>query len=181
MIGDKKQDFEKIIEILKSEFSKLRTGRANTGLVEDLKVDYYGQKLPLKGVASISLPEPRQLVINPWDKNALMSIEKAIQEANLGLNPVNEGDKLRIAIPELTEERRKDLVKIAGRSAEEARIKVRTLREEIWKEIKRQEEAGEISEDEKFRQQEKLQEMVDEHNKKIKELLERKEKEIMTI
>ena len=176
-----KAELEKVIEHLQTEFRKLRTGRANSALVEDLKVDYYGTNVPVKQIASISIPEPRQLVITPWDKNAVPPTEKALRDANLGFNPVNEGDKIRVTLPELNEERRQDLVKVANQTAEEARVRVRNIREEIFKDIKKREEAGEISEDERFREQEKLQAAVDEYNGKIKELSERKKKEIMTI
>ncbi|MBI4050356.1 MAG: ribosome recycling factor [Candidatus Doudnabacteria bacterium] len=181
MIEQKKQEFENIIVHLKLELAKLRTGRANPAMVGDLKVDYYGTPTPIKQLGSIAVPEPRQLVIQPWDKNALQPVEKAIRDSDIGLNPANEGDKIRVTIPELTEERRRELTKLAGKTAEEARVKIRTLREEIWKGIKQQEESGKITEDDKFRQQEKLQKLIDEYNGKIKELAETKEKEIMTI
>lgn len=181
MIEQKKSEFEKIMEFLKIELGKLRTGRASPAMVEDLKVDYYGTPTPLRQLASISVPEARQLLVIPWDKNVIAAFEKAVRDSDLGLNPSNEGDKLRIKIPELTGERRQEVVKVANRLAEEARIKVRNLREELLKEIKKQEAGGKISEDERFRQVEKLQKVVDEYNQKIKELLEAKEKEIMTI
>lgn len=175
------ENFDKVVENLKFELSKLRTGRANPLMVEDIKVDYYGAPTPVKGLGSISVPEPRQLMIQPWDKNALAPMEKAIRDSGLGLNPTNEGDKLRITIPELTEERRKELTKIVGKIAEEARIKIRNLREEMHKEIKQQEEAGKISEDDRFRKQEELQKTVEDFNAQIKTLAETKEKEIMTV
>lgn len=181
ILEDKKPEFELVVEHFKMELARLRTARANSGMVEDLKVDYYGTPMPLKQLGSISVPEPRQLVITPWDKNAIPGVEKAIRESELGLNPVNEGDRIRITVPELTEERRRELARVMGKIAEEARVRVRNLREEIVKEIKRKEEAKEISEDERFRQQERLQEIVDDHNKRIKDLAEAKEKEIMTI
>lgn len=181
MMENHKAELEKVLEHLQTELAKLRTGRANSALVEDLNVDYYATSVPVKQIASISIPEPRQLVITPWDKNALAPVEKALRDANLGFNPVNEGDKIRVTLPELNEERRQDLVRIANRTAEEARVRVRNIREEIVKEIKKQEQAGEISEDERFREQEKLQAEVDGYNGKIKEISENKEKEIMTI
>jgi ribosome recycling factor len=181
ILEDKKEQFEKVISFLKGELAKLRTGRANPAIIEDLKVEYYGAPTPIKQLGSIHVPEPRQLVIQPWDKNAALAIEKAILEANLGFNPVNEGDKIRITLPELTGERRKELVKVANRVAEEARVQVRNIREEIWKEIKKSQEAGKISEDDKFRLQEKLQELIDDYNQTIKQLAEAKEKEIVTL
>lgn len=180
-LDQKKPDFEKVVEQLREEFGRLRTGRASTSMVEDLSVDYYGALTPIKGLANITVPEPRQLVITPWDKNALLSLEKAIRDSGLGLNPTNEGDKLRISIPPLTEERRRELTKVVGKTAEEARIKLRSIREELWKEVKRQEEAKAISEDDRFRLQEQLQKFMDDYNQKIKSLAETKEKEIMTI
>ncbi len=181
MLDLNRSQFDQVLEHLQVELAKLRTSRANPALIDDLKVDYYGVPTALKQLGSISVPEPRQLLIQPWDKNALAPIEKAIRDAGLGLNTANEGDKIRISLPELNEERRKELTKVVGRIAEQARIKLRAVREEIFKDIKNQEAAGKISEDERFRQQEKLQELVDEYNKKIKELAEAKEKEIMTI
>ncbi|MDP3994039.1 MAG: ribosome recycling factor [Candidatus Doudnabacteria bacterium] len=176
-----REEFEKIIAHLRTELSKLRTGRANPALIEAIKFDYYGTPVAISQAGSISIPEPRQLMVVPWDKNALAPMEKAIREANFGFNPVNEGDKIRITLPELTQERRQDLAKIAGKIAEEARVRVRNIREEVVKDIKKREEAGEISEDDRFRGQEKLQAAVDEYNGKIKEISENKEKEIMTI
>lgn len=173
--------FDEIMEHLKIEMAKLRTGRANPAMVEDVKVDYYGQPMPVKGLGSISVPEPRQLLIQPWDKNALAPIEKAIRDAGIGLNPTNEGDKLRIAIPELTEERRKELTKVVGKIVEESRVRVRNIREEILKQAKADEDSGKISEDEMSRTKESLQKTIDEYNQKIKTLAETKEKEIMTI
>ncbi|MBI4050209.1 MAG: ribosome recycling factor [Candidatus Doudnabacteria bacterium] len=174
-------DFEKAIEFLKVELGKLRTGRANPALIEDLKIDYYGAPTPVKQVASISVPEARQLLVQPWDKNALAPLEKGIRDAGLGLNPTNEGDKLRITLPALNEERRRELTKLVGKFAEEARVRIRNAREEIIKDLKRKEEAGTISEDQKMREQKKLQDQVDEFNKKVKEIAETKEKEIMTV
>src|SRR3989344_3171680 len=173
--------FEDAIENLTQELAKLRTGRAHPAMVEDLKVDYYDTPTPIKQLASITVPETRQLVLQPWDKNALAVIEKAIRESDLGLNPTNEGDKLRITIPALNEERRKELIKVAGKLAEEARIKVRTLREDVVKEIKAGEEKGDISEDARFRMQDELQKVVDDYNTKIKDILAVKEKEMMTV
>ena len=176
-----KQKLEKIIEHLKSEISSLRTGRATPALVENLEVDYYGSKTPLKAVASISSPSARELVIQPWDKGAVQAIEKAIQSSSLGLNPVTDRDAIRLSIPSLTEERRKELLKILGRHLENAKIQVRREREEILREVDSKEKAKEISENEKFRQKNEIQKVVDEINKKIEEIGSAKEKEIMTV
>lgn len=181
IINEKKGDLEKGIEHFHEELSKLRTGRANAGLVEGLMVDYYGTKTPLKQIASINVPEPRTIAIQPWDKGAMTAIESAIRESDLNLNPNNDGALIRINLPMLTEERRKDLVKVLNQKAEEARISVRNVREEIWKDLQEMEKEGTIAEDDKFKGKDKLQEMVDEYNKKIEEIRVKKETEIMTV
>ncbi|MDD5463950.1 MAG: ribosome recycling factor [Candidatus Moranbacteria bacterium] len=176
-----KEDLEKSVEHFKGEAGKIRTGRANPSLVEDLLVDYYGAKTPLKQIASINTPEPRTIAIQPWDRGALAAIETAIRNSDLNMNPTNDGVLVRINIPMLTEERRKEMVKMLNQKGEEARIAVRSIREEILKEIKDAEKAGEISEDDEFAGKEKLQVIVDEYNKKIEELRAKKEVEIMTV
>lgn len=181
LIEKNKERFEKNLEYFKEELSKLRTGRASAGLVEGLMVDYYGSKSPLKQVASVTVPEARTIVISPWDKDNLVSIEKAIRESQLNLNPMNDGQVVRINIPALTEERRKDLVKLLNQKAEESRVAVRKSREEIWEEIQNLEKSGKIGEDDKFAGKEKLQKVVDEYNDKIEELRKKKEEEIMTV
>ena len=178
---DFKQKLDKIVEYLRGEISSLRTGRATPALVEDLEVDYYGAKTPLKAIAAISSPEPRTLEIKPWDKNAIQPIEKAIQGSSLGLNPVTDRDTIRLSIPSLTEERRKELTKLLGKYLEDARIKIRQERESVLREIDRREKAGELSEDERFRQKNETQKIVDEANKKIEDAGASKEKEIMTV
>ena len=176
-----KSKLEKIIEHLKIEIASLRTGRASPALVEDLEVDYYGTKTPLKAVAAISSPDPKQILIQPWDKNAVQPIERAIQSSSLGLNPITDKDFIRLAIPPLTEERRRELAKILGKHLEEARIQVRREREEMLKGIDAKEKAKQISEDEKFRQSKEAQKVVDEINKKIEDMGKAKEKEVMTV
>ena len=168
--------FEPVITHLTHELQKLRTGRANPVILEDVRVTYYGTSMPLKQLGTISVPEPRQLLVQPWDKNALQPMEKAIRDAGLGLNPTNEGDKLRITLPALTTERRAELAKLVGKIAEEARVKVRNIREEVLRDVKKLED-----EDEKFRKQEQLQKIIDEYNLKIKDHAAAKEKEILTI
>lgn len=180
-MNDFKQKLDKIIERLKTEIALLRTGRATPALVEELDVDYYGAKTPLKAIASITSPDPRSLVIQPWDKNAIQPIERAIQASSLGLNPVTDRDTIRLSIPSLTEERRKELTKLLGRHLEDARIHVRREREEMLKAIDRSEKLKEISEDEKFRQKNEVQKLVDGTNKKIEEIGSQKEREIMTV
>lgn len=180
-MGDFKQKLGKVVERLKNEVASLRTGRASPALVENLEVDYYGSKTPLKAIAAISAPEPKQLIIQPWDRQTLPLIEKAIQNSNLGMNPMADREVIRLSIPSLTEERRKELLKLLGKFLEEARIHVRRERDEALKEIDGKEKAKEISEDEKFRQKNEAQKIIDEVNKKIEELGLSKEKEILTV
>lgn len=181
IVDGKKNDLEKAVEHLIVEIGQIRTGRANPALVENIMVDYYGTKTPLKQVASINVPESKLLVIQPWDKDSLVNIESAIRDSDLGFNPNNDGQVIRINIPSLTEERRKELVKVLNQRAEEGKISVRNVREEAWKEIQEQEREGKISEDDKFSGKDYLQKIVDEYNKKIEEIREKKEKEIITI
>lgn len=181
LIDSKKENLEKTIEHFQMELGKLRTGRASVGMVENLLVDYYGTKSPMKQVATINVPEPRTIVIAPWDKGSLVAVEAAIRESQLNLNPQNDGEVVRINIPDLTEERRKDLVKILNQKAEEARVSIRRAREEIWDTIQEKEKTGEISEDDKFAGKDALQELVDEYNQKIEDIRKKKEEEIMKV
>ena len=176
-----KEDLDKSIEHFKNEASKIRTGRANPSLVEDLLIDYYGAKTPLKQIASINTPEPRTISVQPWDRGALAAIEGAIRSSDLNLNPMNDGILIRINIPMLTEERRKEMVKALNQKGEEGRIAVRSIREEVLKEIKDAQKAGDMSEDDEFAGKEKMQAVVDEYNKKIEEIRAKKEVEIMTV
>lgn len=181
IIESKKEEFQKAVDFFKTEIGKIRTGRASSALVEDLLVDYYGAKTPIKQIASVNVPEAKLIIISPWDKDGLVNIEKVIAESDLNLNPVNDGEVIRINIPPLNEERRKELAKILSQKAEEARVSVRRTREEIWEEIQEKEKKGEITEDDKFSGKDKLQETVDEYNKKIEEMKSKKEEEIMTV
>jgi ribosome recycling factor len=181
LISQNKPDFEKATAHFKEELGQLRTGRASSALVENLTVDYYGAKSPMKQVASISIPEPRTVLISPWSKDSLVNIEKAIRDSQLNLNPMNDGQAIRINIPALNEERRKELVKILNQKAEETRVTVRKIRENIWDEIQELEKKGKIGEDDKFSGKDKLQKIVDEYNGRIDEIREKKEEEIMTI
>lgn len=181
LIEKKKAEIESSIEHFKEELSQLRTGRASTALVENILVDYYGAKSPMKQVASITVPEARAIVISPWDKGTLVNIESAIRESRLNLNPVNDGNVVRINIPQLTEDRRKELVKVLNQKAEEARIAIRKHREDVWEEIQELEKDGKISEDDKFAGKDKLQKIVDEYNGKVEEIRKKKEDEIMTV
>ncbi len=181
IITDHKELFEEAVNHFSEEMAKLRTGRATPALVDHLLVDYYNTKSPIKQIASVSAPEARLILIAPWDTGSLVMIEAAIREANLGLNPSNDGKVIRISIPPLTEERRRDLVKGLNRLAEEARIAVRTIREDAWKEIQDVEKAGGMSEDDKFHGKDALQEVVEKYNDRIEELRKKKEGEIMTV
>ncbi|HEV8601338.1 MAG TPA: ribosome recycling factor [Patescibacteria group bacterium] len=181
LIRKKEPEFAKAADHLKSELKTLRTGRASASLVEYLEIEYYGTKTPLIQMAQITVPEPRVITIQPYDKNALKEIEKAVQTSNLGINPVNDGNFIRLIVPQMTEERRKELSKVVSSMGERARVSVRNVREEIWKEIQRQEKDNKISEDEMISAKEDLQKLVDKCNEEIKKMTEAKEKEIMTI
>jgi ribosome recycling factor len=181
IIERKQVAFEKALSHFTEEAGTLRTGRANPGMVENLAVDYYNAQTPLVQIAGISIPEPRQIVVSPWDKGALTQIEAAIRESDLGLNPVNDGSVIRITLPALTEERRRELVKTLNSRAEEARISIRNAREEAWKEIQEAEKTGVISEDEKFRGKDDLQKVTDDFNERLEVIRRKKEDEIMTV
>lgn len=178
IIRDTEERMKKTKEAMVREFSAVRSGRASPGLVEAIKIDYYGSPTPLKQLATISTPEPRLIVIHPWDASVLPEIEKAILKSDLGLNPTNDGKFIRISIPHLTVERREELVKIVGRLGEEGRVSLRTARREANEFLKEAEKKGEIPEDERFRLQEEIQKLTDRYTEEIDKLLEDKEKEI---
>lgn len=181
IISAKESLFPEAIRHFSDEIARLRTGRATPSLVDHLLVDYYNTKTPIRQMANVTAPEPRLIVIQPWDRGAIVMVESAIRESDLGLNPSNDGQVIRIALPPLTEERRHDLVKTLNRFAEEARIAVRTVREDIWKAIQDEERSGAMSEDDKFRGKESLQEVVERYNKEIESVREKKEHEILTV
>jgi ribosome recycling factor len=172
---------QKTIEALKRELNTIRTGRATPALVEYIKVDAYGVSTPLNQIATISVPEAKQLVIQPWDRSTLASIQKAILQSDLGLNPINDGTSIRLVIPPPTEERRKDLVKVVRRRVEEARVTIRNLRREAMEELKRLESEKEISQDENKRALDRLQKLTDSFIGKANEVGQDKEAEIMEI
>lgn len=176
-----KAELEKNWNFFKNEISTLSVGRATPHLVEGIEIEAYGSMVPLKQVATINIPDPRTLSIQPFDRSQIKDIEKAIIAANLGFTPNNNGQAVIINVPQPTEERRKELTKVLGKILEDARVGVRGAREDAMKEIKAQEKAGDLSEDERFTLQEEIQKMVDEANKKLEEEAERKEKEIMTV
>jgi len=171
----------KTIEALKAEFNALRTSRATPALVENIKVEYYGSILPLKQVASISIPEPRMILVQPWDSNAMSDIERAFLKSELGITPNNDGKVIRLVLPSLTEERRQELVKLAKKIAEDSKIAVRNVRRDANEEIKKLEKDSKITEDERFKAQEDIQHVTDEHIKKIEQVLEIKEKDILEV
>jgi len=174
-----KPEIDKTISFLGRELTKLQTGKASSFLVENIVVDCFGKKFPLKQLSAISLSGPRQILIQPWDKSYVESIEKAILQSDLGISPVVDKDVIRISLPLLSEEYRKDLLRVLSEKQEEARKTIRRWREEAWDEIQEKFKEGDIREDDKFRAKDELQDLVDEYNKKIEEMVERKKKEIM--
>ncbi|MGA1862409.1 ribosome recycling factor [Deferribacter thermophilus] len=176
-----KKKMEKSVEYYKEELKGVRTGRASAALFENIKVDYYGTPTPIPQVATIQVPDPRLITIQPWEPNMVPVIEKAIMNSGLGLNPSNDGKLIRVPIPPLTEERRKELVKLVNKMAEEARVAIRNERRYGNEKVKKLEKDKEISEDEAKRALDKIQEMTNEYIKKIDEITEKKEKEIMEI
>ncbi len=177
--GEKRMDGA--IKSLEKDFAKLRTGRASTALVDNVVVDYYGTPTPLNQIASISVPDPRTIAIQPWDKGAFAAAEKAILKSDLGLTPVNDGKIIRINIPPLTEERRKDLAKVAKRYTEEARVAVRNVRRDANEALKKKAKDKAITEDEQHRGQDEVQKLTDSMIGKADAALAAKEKEIMEI
>lgn len=166
---------------LQSQYAKLRTGRASTTLVEDIKVDYYGTPTPLNQIASISIPDSRSITIQPWDKNAFGDVERAIQKSDLGLNPINDGKLIRINIPPLTEERRKELVKLAKKYGEDAKVALRNIRRDLNDSLKKMQKDKDITEDDLHKGMDEVQELTDEYVKTVDETLAAKEKEILEI
>ncbi|MBI3956669.1 MAG: ribosome recycling factor [Candidatus Kerfeldbacteria bacterium] len=175
------QECDKVIAFLNKELGAIRTGRASPALVEHLVVDYYGTPTPLQQLGTISTPEPRQLLIEAWDVNAIQGIEKAILQSNVGLTPTVDGNRIRLIMPALTEERRQEFVKHAKQRAEQARVSIRTLREEQMHEIKRAEKDGELSQDVSAVQQKELQKAVDRSIETVDELTQKKIDDIMHI
>jgi ribosome recycling factor len=171
----------KALEVVKKEFATLRTGRASLGILDGITVDYYGTPSHLSQVANLSVPEPRQIIIQPWEPKMLGEIEKAILKSDVGLTPSNDGKIIRLNIPPLTEERRQQIVKHAKKLAEDARIAIRNIRRDINEELKKKAKDKHISEDETKKTQDDIQKVTDSYIKKIDDLLAHKEKEIMTV
>jgi len=178
VIKDAEMKMKKTVEATQREFSVVRTGRASTALVESLKVDYYGAPTPLRQVASISTPDARLVMIQPWDKNALADIERAILKSEIGITPTNDGKSIRLTIPPLTDERKAELDKVMKRTAEDGRVSLRTCRHSAVEHIRKLEKDKVITEDERFNSLEETQKLTDKYIKEIDDLLAAKEKEI---
>ena len=179
--NDLKRRMDGAIEALKREFAGLRTGRASTSLLDNIQVDAYGAAMPMNQVASVSVPEPRLLTVQVWDNGNIKAVEKAIIDSELGLNPQTEGNLIRVPIPELSEERREEMTKVAAKYAEQARVAVRNVRRDGMDGLKKLEKDGDISQDEHRARGDDIQQMTDGHISNIDELLEAKEQEIMQV
>ena len=179
--SEAQEHMDKALEAMRREFSAVRTGKASPALLDTVRVDAYGSKMPINQVATVSVPEPRLMIVQPWDKGLLNAIEKAIMASELGLNPSSDGNILRVPVPALNEERRREMVKVLHRLAEEGRVAVRHARQEANKEIKRAESAHEIGEDDARRQMDDIQKLTDEYIGKIDTLLKSKEQEVMEV
>ena len=181
LLDDAKRRMDKSVDATANEFNTIRTGRASAALLDRVKVDYYGTETPLNQLATINVPEARHLTIQPYDPGSIKGIERAIQESELGLTPANDGKIIRLPIPQLTEERRKELVKVVRHVAEEGRVAVRNVRRDVMHHLKELVRDGEVGGDEERRAEERVQKLTDEHTAKIDELLKRKEEEIMEV
>ncbi|MBI2475421.1 ribosome recycling factor [Candidatus Uhrbacteria bacterium] len=180
-LNSKKPEFQITIEHLQKDLGSLRTGRATPALVEDIKVNAYGSVMEIRGLASLNVPDSKTVVIDPWDKSLIQNIEKGIRDAGIGLSPVVDGSVLRIMVPQMTEENRKQIVKIMKEKIEEARIRTRGIREEIREEIMKKEKEKEFSEDEKFKLFDELEKLTKDYNEQITQMGENKEEEIMSV
>lgn len=181
IISQRKADFASAIDRAKSEISSIRTGRAHSSMVEDIQVEYMGSRLKIKELATISTPEPRLILIQPWDKGAILLIEKGIKESSLGLNPSSDALGIRLTVPSLTEERRKELTKTLWQKIEEARIKIRQVREDIVKKVQNEVREKLAREDDLRKCKEEVQKIVDDANSQLEEMGKKKEQELMTL
>ena len=181
LLADASRRMDKSVEAASHEFNTVRTGRASAALLDRIHVDYYGQRTPLKQLATINVPDARLLTVQPYDPGSIKAIERAIQESDLGLTPSNDGRLIRLPIPQLTEERRKELVKVVRHLAEDGRVAIRNIRRELMHDLKELVREGEVGDDEERRAEERAQKLTDEHVKRIDELLKRKEEEIMEV
>lgn len=175
------EKMEKTLSVLKDELLTIRAGRANPNILDRIMVDYYGTMTPIKQMAGVSAPEPRTIMVQPWDKSSLKSIEKAILASDLGLNPTNDGAMIRINIPQLTEERRKELIKLVSKTGENAKVAIRNERREANDIVKKMEKNSELTEDDSKKAQDEIQKMTDEHIKMIDDIVAKKEKDIMEV
>ncbi len=181
LMKDAEERMDKSVGAAKGELNGVRTGRASAALLDRIQIDYYGQQTPLRQLATINVPEPRMLTIQPFDPNSLKSIEKAIQESDLGLTPSNDGKVIRLPIPQLTEERRKELVKLVRQIAEDGRVAVRNIRRDAIHHMKELSSKGQVGEDDERRAEEHVQKLTEQHTHSIDELLKHKESEIMEV
>ena len=181
LIEDAIRRMDKSVETTQHEFNSIRTGRASAALLDRVQIDYYGTPTPLQQLATINVPEPRMLTIQPYDPGSVKAIERAIQESDLGLTPSNDGKLIRLPIPQLTEERRKELVKVVRGLAEDGRVAVRNVRRDAMHHLKELVRAGDVGDDDERRAEERVQKLTDEHVSKIDELLKRKEAEILEV
>lgn len=180
-MNEARKQMHAALDAMRREFGSLRTGKASPALLDTVRVEAYGSKMPLNQVATVNVPEPRLLVVQPWDRGLIGDIEKAILTAQLGLNPANDGNVIRVPIPQLNEERRRDLVRMLHKLAEEGRVSVRHARQEANKDVKQRESEHEISEDQARRELDEIQKLTDEYVAKIDELLQSKEREVMEV
>jgi ribosome recycling factor len=180
-LGDAREKMDKAVTVLKEELSGIRTGRATPALLSRIVVEYYGTQVPLQQLASFSVPEPRTLLVQPFDKNAIGSMEKAIMASDLGITPSNDGNVIRLSFPPLTEERRKDLIKLVHQRGEEGRVAVRNIRRHAKEELERLEREATISEDELSRAEKELQKLTDQHVALVDEVVAHKEQELKEI
>lgn len=181
LIKDANHRMDKSLEALRAELAKVRTGKATTALLDGVKVDYYGNMTPINQVGNITVLDPHTLSITPWDKSMVQAVDKAILEANLGFNPISDGTNLKIPIPVLTEERRKDFVKLVKKFGEDSKIAIRNIRRDTNDHLKKEEKEKKISEDELKHAEDEVQKLTDHHTKLIDEVLKHKEKEIMEV
>ncbi|HHV73621.1 ribosome recycling factor [Thermoanaerobacterium sp. R66] len=181
LLKNTEEKMKKSIAVLKNELMSIRAGRANPALLDRISIDYYGTMTPINKLATITAPEPKVIIIQPWDTSKISEIEKAIQKSDLNINPTSDGKIIRLVFPDLTEERRKELVKLVHKKGEEARVAVRQIRRDANDAIKKMDKNGEISEDEKLKSEENVQKLTDKYIKEIDKILEQKEKEIMEI
>ena len=181
LIQDAGKRMDASVEHTRTEFNTVRTGRASAALLDRVQIDYYGQQTPLKQLATINVPEPRMLTIQPFDPGSIKAIEKAIQESDLGLTPANDGKLIRLPMPQPTEERRKELVKVVRKLAEEGRVAVRNVRRDVMHHLQDLVRNGDVGDDEERRAEDRVQKLTDEHTKSIDELLKHKEAEIMEV